>query len=199
MAIKTLVIPLAAGFEYLNSKLPVESQITLQWAPLPQQIHYMAGTDGDTTRAKSAKPQGTNRRRDPYIVDYRLKGINAPEVKSAKDGYERVAGIAAANYLEHLQKNARTLVVSDESPDAYGRTAVYLWYKDSRWSRWNCANEKILEAGLAVPYRNGERSARPTVDWERWFKEHETSIRYWYAQGKPEMPIDDAIRYWAPE
>src|SRR5215467_12872572 len=80
-------------------------------------------------------------------IDFRLLGINAPEMK----GSTRPAGLAAKAELERLCAQG-ALRISTEKSDKYGRWLASIDVVLSDGSVLMNVNKTMIDGGFAVPY-----------------------------------------------
>lgn len=82
-------------------------------------------------------------------IEFRLLGINAPEMK----GTSKVAGQAAKEHLEQLLAQGSLSLKSDKAPktDKYGRWLADITVTKPDGTSFN-ANQQMIADGFAVAY-----------------------------------------------
>lgn len=82
-------------------------------------------------------------------VEFRLLGINAPEMK----GTTKVAGLNAKAHLEQLLAQGALSLKSEKAPktDKYGRWLADITVTKADGTSFN-ANQAMVTDGFAVPY-----------------------------------------------
>ena len=82
-----------------------------------------------------------------YKYNFRLAGINTPELNSS-DENQRVEARAAKSRLEELLPQGAPVRIVTTKPGKYGRWLTHIWTEGSEKS----VNEILLEEGYAVAY-----------------------------------------------
>jgi micrococcal nuclease len=85
---------------------------------------------------------------------FRLLDIDTPELRD-KDPAERMKAQDAKNFVKDVLSAGAgdwPLAIETRKADSFGRWLVHVHYQDAE-GNWTDLGAKLLESGLAVPYR----------------------------------------------
>ena len=149
--------------------------------------------DGDTILATVDPSKSTLSLVDPLCgkniaTSFRLIGIDSAELNSMKQ-IDRKHAQRAREYLQKMMDAAYEVRVETDRSDGsifdeYNRVLVYVWFRVTPHGKWYLANEEMVRAGLAKPYKY--RTRRYKYD-----------VRIYHAQ--PKHMLEERKRFIAQE
>jgi len=86
-----------------------------------------------------------------YKYNFRLGGINTPELRSS-DSVEKAAAYAAKARLEELLPEGSQVLIKTDKPGKYGRWIAQVYTQAAVALNQVSVNEILLSEGHAMPY-----------------------------------------------
>lgn len=141
-----LLLAMMAGLAILMPAIPL---LSAELYPGPYRAEILRVVDSDTVKARVALWPTLD-----TVVSVRLRGVDTPEKHRPQCPEEKVAALAATDFVEDLLPAGAEVLVTDVSADKYGGRVVGDLSIDG-----TSLSQTLIARGFARPYDGGTKTS----------------------------------------